>query len=153
LPAPTAASSRSKMACYSASGRGRPPPWTSSSHSYIPTRPRRLVMQSSVRPVLSGPFMRAAIAFVAALVLLGALSPGRSAQAAPRQVQGGALDWGIKASFRSYITGPIAHGAMSATGGASQNADGTFRFPVSGGGSYDSATGALTLSFSGGVHF
>lgn len=49
------------------------------------------------------------------------------------RVASGALDWGLKASFRSYIRGPIAHGAIALSGGASENADGTFRFPLAGG--------------------
>ncbi|WP_270027033.1 HtaA domain-containing protein [Solirubrobacter phytolaccae] len=49
------------------------------------------------------------------------------------RVAAGALDWGLKASFRSYIRGPIAHGAIAYSDGASENADGTFRFPLAGG--------------------
>ncbi|GAA3242767.1 hypothetical protein GCM10020256_66920 [Streptomyces thermocoprophilus] len=67
-------------------------------------------------------------------------------------MQGGRLDWGIKSSFQSYITGPVAHGGYSLTGGAATVGGSGFRFH-SATGSYDSATGALTASFSGGVHF
>lgn len=49
------------------------------------------------------------------------------------KVAEGALSWGLKASFRSYIKGPIAHGAIAFSGGATENADGTFRFPLAGG--------------------
>lgn len=49
------------------------------------------------------------------------------------RVASGALDWGLKASFRSYIKGPIAHGAIAFSDGATENADGTFRFPLAGG--------------------
>ena len=46
----------------------------------------------------------------------------------------GGLDWGIKASFRSYLNGAIAKGTITADGGATVNADGTFHFPAA---SYD----------------
>lgn len=88
-------------------------------------------------------------AFAALLVVVG--GEIRITQAAPAQVTGGSLDWGIRASFRSYVVGPIAHGQIN-TSGATQNADGSFSFPVSGG-TYDADTGALSVSFGGSVHF
>ncbi|WP_053387096.1 HtaA domain-containing protein [Leucobacter japonicus] len=33
-------------------------------------------------------------------------------------ISDGGLNWGVKESFRSYLTGPIAHGSISASGGA-----------------------------------
>jgi hypothetical protein len=75
-----------------------------------------------------------------------------SLQAAPTQVTGGSLDWGLKESFRSYITGPIAQGTISVSGGTIRNADGTFKFPAASG-SYDNAAGTATLSFGGAVRF
>ncbi len=45
-------------------------------------------------------------------------------------IETGTLDWGVKASFRSYITGPIAHGSATPSSGATANADGTYRFPL-----------------------
>ncbi|MFI7386700.1 HtaA domain-containing protein [Streptomyces sp. NPDC049813] len=84
--------------------------------------------------------------------LLGALLPATGAHAAPRTVQGGRLDWGLKASFQSYVTGPIAQGSYSLTGGAATVGASQFRFHSATGG-YDGATGAFTASFSGGVHF
>ncbi|WP_406351668.1 HtaA domain-containing protein [Streptomyces sp. NBC_00658] len=90
---------------------------------------------------------------VAALgALLGALLPATAAHAAGRSVQGGRLDWGIKSSFQSYVTGPIAKGSYSLTGGAATVGSSQFRFH-SATGTYDSATGAFSSSFSGGVHF
>ncbi|MGW1814587.1 HtaA domain-containing protein [Streptomyces sp. NPDC002125] len=85
-------------------------------------------------------------------VLLGALLPATAAQAAGRTVQGGRLDWGIKSSFQSYVTGSIAHGSWSLNGGAATVGGSQFRFH-SATGSYDPANGAFTAGFSGGVHF
>ncbi|MFB8116106.1 HtaA domain-containing protein [Streptomyces sp. NPDC055962] len=85
-------------------------------------------------------------------VLPGALLPATAAQAASRTVQGGRLDWGIKSSFQSYVTGPIAHGSWSLTGGAATVGRSQFRFH-SATGSYDPASGDLRAGFSGGVHF
>lgn len=99
------------------------------------------------------PFRPARALAVALLaVLLGALLPATAAQAATRTVQGGRLDWGIKSSFQSYVTGPIAHGSWSLTGGAATVGGSQFRFH-SATGSYDPATGALRSGFSGGVRF
>ncbi|MFJ3584126.1 HtaA domain-containing protein [Streptomyces sp. NPDC090127] len=84
--------------------------------------------------------------------LLGSLLPATAAQAAGRTVQGGRLDWGIKSSFQSYVTGPIAQGGWSLTGGAATVGGSQFRFH-SARGSYDPATGAFTAGFSGGVRF
>uniref|UniRef100_A0AAU1LPR2 HtaA domain-containing protein n=1 Tax=Streptomyces sp. NBC_00148 TaxID=2903626 RepID=A0AAU1LPR2_9ACTN len=85
-------------------------------------------------------------------VLLGALLPATAAQAASRTVQGGRLDWGIKSSFQSYVTGPIAQGSWSLTGGAATVGGSQFRFH-SATGSYDPGSGAFQAGFSGGVHF
>ncbi|MFE6893813.1 HtaA domain-containing protein [Streptomyces sp. NPDC057694] len=84
--------------------------------------------------------------------LLGALLPVAGAHAAARTVQGGRLDWGVKSSFQSYITGPIAQGTYSLTGGAATVGASQFRFH-SARGSYDGSSGAFSSSFSGGVHF
>lgn len=91
-----------------------------------------------------------AVAVLAAL--LGALLPMTAAHAKPRTVQGGRLDWGIKSSFQSYVTGPIAKGSWNLQGGAATVGGSQFRFH-SAKGSYDPDTGAFTAAFSGGVHF
>ncbi|MFD0006581.1 HtaA domain-containing protein [Streptomyces sp. NPDC127178] len=95
--------------------------------------------------------LRVLVAVLCAVVL-GALLPVTAASAASRTVQGGRLDWGVKASFQSYVTGPIAKGSYSLTGGAATVGSGGFRFH-SATGTYDGDTGAFTASFSGGVHF
>ncbi|MCI4040249.1 HtaA domain-containing protein [Streptomyces sp. TRM75563] len=98
----------------------------------------------------SRPARALAVALLA--VLLGALLPAATAQAASRTVQGGRLDWGIKSSFQSYVTGPIANGSWNLTGGAATVGGSQFRFH-SATGSYDPGTGAFSSGFSGGVHF
>ncbi|MET9218069.1 HtaA domain-containing protein [Streptomyces sp. NPDC003300] len=88
-----------------------------------------------------------------ALTALTAVLPASRADAATsRTVAGGRLDWGIKASFQSYVTGPIAKGSWAMTGGAGTFGSNQFRFP-SARGSYDPGSGALTAAFAGGVHF
>ncbi|WP_330238568.1 HtaA domain-containing protein [Streptomyces sp. NBC_00525] len=84
--------------------------------------------------------------------LLGALLPATAAQAAGRTVQGGRLDWGIKSSFQSYVTGPVAQGSWGLTGGAATVGGSRFRFH-SASGSYDPATGGFRAAFAGGVRF
>ncbi|MYU34791.1 Htaa domain protein [Streptomyces sp. SID8358] len=97
---------------------------------------------------------RSVRALVVALfaVLLGALLPATAAQAASRTVQGGRLDWGIKSSFQSYVTGPIAQGSWGLTGGAATVGGSQFRFH-SATGSYDPTSGEFRAGFSGGVRF
>ncbi|KQY59984.1 hypothetical protein ASD11_10810 [Aeromicrobium sp. Root495] len=82
------------------------------------------------------------------LAVVSAVTPASPARAADT----GSLVWGVKASFRSYVGGPIAHGSIDVSGGASRLGDGTFSFgqtetSVEAGGS----TG--TTSFGGGVRF
>ncbi|MFF5972388.1 HtaA domain-containing protein [Streptomyces sp. NPDC012769] len=99
---------------------------------------------------LSRPARASAVALVAAL--LAVLLPALTARAEDRTVQGGRLDWGIKASFQSYVTGPVAQGSWSLTGGAATVGSGRFRFH-SAQGAYDPATGAFEAAFGGGVRF
>ncbi|MFG2980207.1 HtaA domain-containing protein [Streptomyces sp. NPDC048258] len=89
-----------------------------------------------------------AVALLAAL--LGALLPATAAQAGT--VQGGRLDWGIKSSFQSYVTGPVAKGGFKLKSGAATVGGSLFRFH-SATGSYDPASGAFEASYSGGVTF
>ncbi|AJE85988.1 Htaa domain-containing protein [Streptomyces albus] len=84
--------------------------------------------------------------------LLAALLPMATARAEERTVGGGRLDWGIKASFQSYVTGPIAQGSWSLVQGAATVGGSDFRFHSATGG-YDPRSGAFHSAFSGGVHF
>ncbi|HEU5150214.1 MAG TPA: HtaA domain-containing protein [Iamia sp.] len=68
----------------------------------------------------------------------------------PQHVVGGDLDWGVRQSFRTYITGPIAHGAIATTDGATVDTDGTFLFPAAGG-TVDGE--AVDAAFAGTVRF
>ncbi|MFF2362651.1 HtaA domain-containing protein [Streptomyces sp. NPDC058122] len=95
---------------------------------------------------------RALGAAVVCVAVLGALLTATAAHATSRTVRGGRLDWGIKSSFQSYVTGPIAKGSYSLTGGAATVGASRFRFH-SATGSYDGGTGAFTAAYSGGVRF
>ncbi|MCX5125457.1 HtaA domain-containing protein [Streptomyces sp. NBC_00347] len=102
----------------------------------------------SARPVRAS-----AVALLATLAALGAaLLPAPAAQAAGRTVEGGRLDWGIKSSFQSYVTGPVAKGGFKLKNGAATAGGSLFRFH-SANGSYDPDNGSLEASFSGGVTF
>ncbi|BAJ33122.1 MULTISPECIES: HtaA domain-containing protein [Kitasatospora] len=94
---------------------------------------------------------RALLVLPLALLLTLAWLPGRAAAADPA-VSGGRLDWGIKQSFLTYVTGPVAHGSWALTGGAATVGGSLFRFHSATGG-YDPATGALSAAFRGGVRF
>ncbi|MFD4246619.1 HtaA domain-containing protein [Streptomyces sp. NPDC058525] len=89
-----------------------------------------------------------AVALLAAL--LGALLPATVARAGT--VQGGRLDWGIKSSFQTYVTGPVAKGSFKLKNGAATVGGSLFRFHTATG-SYDPESGAFEASYSGGVTF
>lgn len=75
----------------------------------------------------------------------------REREAAKRGGKAGELTWGVKASFRTYITGPIAKGAISVSGGASSTGD-AYRFGQSSTtATPPSATG--TTTYGGAVKF
>ncbi|MCC3767556.1 HtaA domain-containing protein [Streptomyces sp. UNOC14_S4] len=85
--------------------------------------------------------------------LLVALLPTAAAHAADgREVSGGRLDWGVKSSFRSYLTGPAAQGGWELQDGATAEGDSQFRFH-SAKGTYDAGRGALEAAYQGGVRF
>lgn len=66
-------------------------------------------------------------------------------------VTDGTLSWGVKESFRSYISGSIANGEWDASDGATYE---TPEFTWTGGtGEFDPATGTGAVSFIGTVHF
>ncbi|QKZ21982.1 HtaA domain-containing protein [Streptomyces chartreusis] len=65
----------------------------------------------------------------------------------------GTLGWGVKQSFRSYVVGGVANGAITTSGGASQAADnGVFTF-TDATGKYDSDADTLSADFKGAVTF
>ncbi|MEL5961258.1 HtaA domain-containing protein, partial [Streptomyces sp. CLV115] len=67
------------------------------------------------------------------------------------QIHDGTLDWGVKKSFRSYVTGPIANGKVRITAGATASGDG-YRFPDATG-RFDAAKQTLNAGFHGKVRF
>lgn len=61
----------------------------------------------------------------------------------------GSLSWGVKASFRSYVTGPIASGSISTSGASALL--GSYVFPQAG--AAQLSGGAGSVSYSGSVRF
>jgi len=57
----------------------------------------------------------------------GKNSKPKPAATGPGTVTTGSLTWGVSSRFRSYVTGPIANGSISLSGGAS-SAGGAYRF-------------------------
>jgi hypothetical protein len=70
----------------------------------------------------------------------------------PTTVPGGALKWAVSSSFTSYVTGPIAQGAIEVSGGATRSG-GQFQFGQATGSTYDQGTGLGTVSYVGAVRF
>ncbi|MEV8531225.1 HtaA domain-containing protein [Streptomyces sp. NPDC051211] len=126
----------------------------------MPVRPARASSAESLRELpplalpLALPLARVPVVLPLVLLaaLLGVLLPAGTAEAASRTLQGGRLDWGIKSSFQSYVTGPIGKGAFRLKGGAATAGGSLFRFH-SATGTYDPDTGSLDAAFSGGVQF
>ncbi|WCN01009.1 HtaA domain-containing protein [Streptomyces sp. M92] len=77
-------------------------------------------------------------------------SPSASAKG---EIADGTLGWGVKQSFRSYVTGPVAKGKITVSAGAVQAAgNGAFTFKDATG-TYDTDAGRLTAAFRGAVNF
>ncbi|MDR6866633.1 hypothetical protein J2Y69_001226 [Microbacterium resistens] len=80
----------------------------------------------------------------AALTVQAVSAPTKTPPAQPvclaSEVGGASLSWGVKASFTSYINGPIAKGSVSGGWG-------------SGSGAYSTETGNGSVSYDGGMHF
>jgi LPXTG-motif cell wall-anchored protein len=94
---------------------------------------------------------RFAAAAATALMLVGVTPVAASASTeADVDVTEGALDWGVKESFRAYVVSPIAAGEIEVLDGASRNSDGTFHF-AGGTGTVGGGNGAL--AFAGAVRF
>ncbi|MEV0171079.1 HtaA domain-containing protein [Streptomyces sp. NPDC050803] len=90
--------------------------------------------------------LAAAVATAAALGATALATTTASAAEVP--LSGYELTWGIKQSYRSYVTG-MAAGSFTATDGASQAAEnGAFTF-TEGAGTYESTTHAVDLGFKG----
>lgn len=85
------------------------------------------------------------------IAVMALLLSAAAAAAATIPIKGGQIDWGIKKSFRSYVTGGAA-GQIEVTGGAGEAADGTYAFPV-GSGTYDLASHTTSAQGAGAVRF
>jgi hypothetical protein len=104
------------------------------------------------RVELSG--ARSGTATAAFTVAASAVAPAPAAQVeekcVARAVNGATLDWGVRASFRSYVTGPIAGGSISTSGAAAT--DSGFRW-TAGSGAYNTDAERGRVSYTGSVHF
>ncbi|MER6781787.1 MULTISPECIES: HtaA domain-containing protein [unclassified Streptomyces] len=93
-----------------------------------------------------------ATAFVLPAKAVGGGRASAAVASAPMPIVNGALDWGVLASYRSYVLN-IAKGTITPADGAALNADGTFRF-TSATGRYDKDGGHIvTAAFKGSVTF
>ncbi|MDO8187792.1 HtaA domain-containing protein, partial [Conexibacter sp. CPCC 205706] len=89
-----------------------------------------------------------AVALVAVALAATALAGAPPASAAPTEITSGSLDWGVRASFRSYV----GDAGITVADGATRAADGGFRFPLTGG-SYDADSRDTDVRFGGSVRF
>ncbi|MEK8226200.1 HtaA domain-containing protein [Oerskovia sp. M15] len=72
--------------------------------------------------------------------------------APPVSVRPGSLQWGVKESFRTYITGPVAKGGAVASAGATVT-DGTFGFRQIAGGTWKAGSSTGSANYGGTVTF
>ncbi|MEV7424646.1 HtaA domain-containing protein [Streptomyces sp. NPDC091212] len=125
-------------------------------------------MAATRRPITLAAAIATAATLGATAFTLPALAAGTTRAAAPAalaaapafvpaaapalELKDSTLEWGLKESFRTYVTG-IAAGTIAPTGGAAQAPDnGVFTFP-NGTGSYNTGTHALDTAFDGTVRF
>ncbi|MGW2117655.1 HtaA domain-containing protein [Streptomyces zhihengii] len=111
-------------------------------------------MAATRRPLALGAVIATAVALGATGFALPALAADAAPAAAPKlELVDGTLEWGLKESFRKYVAGPIAHGSVTASDGATQaDGNGVFTF-TDGTGSYDTGTHASDTAFKGKVRF
>jgi hypothetical protein len=77
--------------------------------------------------------------------------PSLAPIASPASLAAGSLTWGVKQSFRDYVTGPIAKGAVTTSGVASSGS--SYTFGQAAGGNFDPASGLGSSNYSGSVRF
>ncbi len=95
------------------------------------------------------PIRRLWAAALTLLMVISGLALGVApANAAAGDVTSATLDWGIKQSFRSYISGFIAHGGWTTTG----NITGEFSWSA-GTGTAQPAAGTGAVAYTGSIHF
>ncbi|MFE5869392.1 HtaA domain-containing protein [Streptomyces roseifaciens] len=117
-----------------------------------PPRPARAPVVALLAAVLAGLVPGLGAGAVASAAPLAPAAPADGNADGVRTVSGGRLDWGVKSSFQSYVTGPIAQGRWDLQGGAATIGGSRFRFHSAKGG-YEAGNGAFDAGFSGGVHF
>ncbi|MFE6777909.1 HtaA domain-containing protein [Streptomyces sp. NPDC057702] len=79
----------------------------------------------------------------------GDAAKGRAKDAG--KIADAAVDWGVRRTFREYVTGPVAKGRWQLTDGA-RDGGALFRF-TAGKGAYDPRAGTLDATFAGRTHF
>ncbi|MFD0556324.1 Htaa protein [Stackebrandtia endophytica] len=105
-----------------------------------------------MRPILTGIMRVTAAATLVTVPIVVTATPAAAEPILP--IVAGDLDWGIKESFRNYVTGPIGHGEITVSDGAVQHDDGTFGFgDGNGNGEYDLGGHNLSAAFTGSVNF
>lgn len=72
-------------------------------------------------------------------------SGGDEDQCVAQSVSGATFSWGVKESFRSYITGSIANGSISPSSGSLELSNGS--------GAYSTGTNSGSVSWSGSIHY
>ncbi|MEV2249242.1 HtaA domain-containing protein [Streptomyces sp. NPDC050147] len=104
------------------------------------------------RPITLAAAAATAITLGATALTLPALAADGGGAAPKVELKDGTLDWGLKESFRKYVTG-IAVGKIEASDGAKQAVgNGVFTF-TDGKGTYDTGTHATDTAFKGSVRF
>ena len=99
--------------------------------------------------ITAAPARRLWAAILSLLLVGGGLTLGAApAHAATGDVSTASLDWGVKTSFRNYISGPIAHGGWTTSG----NVGGAFSW-TGGAGSADTAASTGAVAYDGAIHF
>lgn len=95
--------------------------------------------------------LAAAAALAGSALLVAPTAASAQTSDAACEVTGSTLSWGVKESFRAYISGSIANGAWETSDGAEYE---TPEFVwTNGTGTFDPTTGTGSVSFTGTVHF
>ncbi|MFT4283487.1 MAG: HtaA domain-containing protein, partial [Protaetiibacter sp.] len=111
-----------------------------------------IVWQSHTNPTSTTIYARADLAVSAeqwAAIFPEVEQPGTETPGTTPTPAAGSLSWGVKASFRSYITGPIASGSISTSGASAVL--GSYVFPQAGAAQLTDGIGSV--GYSGSVRF
>lgn len=107
-------------------------------------------MTSTLAPTARRRLTWAAAVTAVSLTLVTAGAQGAAADG-PRTVTGGTLTWGVKASFRSYMTGFIANGTITPSAGATKDDANVITF--TGGNGALSADGSTHFAYKGAARY